>query len=148
MISFRGESGWKPRWAYHREPYVVLIARSGVDGVTVCWDPGGNQSPKQFVAEFLDARVRSLPEREFESEVNYLYVVLRRGPEFGDINNVIGPRTPIAEFGYGAPPSSPEDWPLMSLREVLRSTTSLLLRQTGTADSCSLTHASGHAVED
>jgi hypothetical protein len=131
MASSLNERGWKPRWGYSDRPYAALIVRNGVDGVAISWDPWGDERAGRFVGDFLAARLRTSPERYLSFETNFLYVVLRRAPEPDDPIDVIGDDTPIAEFGFGAPPASPEEWPLMTLRSLLQTAASSLLSRNG-----------------
>jgi hypothetical protein len=114
------EHSWKVPRGYTGQPWAVLIARSEVDGVTISWDPRGDERSAPFVRKFLAAQLRGSPESDLAFEVNFLYVVLRRAPEPDEPSATIGRDTPIAEFGCGAPPASPEDWPLISLGTLLR----------------------------
>jgi hypothetical protein len=71
------------------------------------------------VAALLEARRQTLGGSDLLSEVNFLYVVVRRPPEQHEASTEIGVDTPIAEFGFGAPPISPDEWPLVELRFLL-----------------------------
>ena len=60
-----------------------------------------------------------MPEVDLSSDANFLYVLLSRAPQSGDTVGV-GDGSPVAEFGFGSPPSSPEDWPCIEVRQLLR----------------------------
>jgi hypothetical protein len=131
MASFLNEHGWRPPWAYPGRPYSALIVKSRTGGVSISWNPPGPEPPDRHVGEFLAARLRSLNESDLSSEANFLYVVLRCAPGPGERSDLIGGETSIAEFGFGAPPSSPEDWPLLTLRTLLQASVSFLLGRDG-----------------
>jgi hypothetical protein len=131
MASSLNECGWEPPWAYSGQPHAALIVRNGVDGVAISWDPRGDERAGRFIGDFLATCLRNSPESDLSDETNFLYVVLRRAPEPGDPSDVIGHDTPIAEFGFGSPPASPEAWPLVTLRTLLQTTVDSLLANDG-----------------
>jgi hypothetical protein len=118
--------GWAPPWAYDEVPHAALIVENRPRDVAVTWKPAGAPTISDAVADFLEARQETLGERELSSEVNFLYVAVRRPPRPREDTSEIGVDTPIAEFGYGAPPTSPEEWPLVELRSLLRASLAAL----------------------
>jgi hypothetical protein len=117
-----GGGGWMPRRGYAGEIHATFIAKSEPVGITISWETNAPVEPMVgFVSGYLDVQLQRRPEADLADEVNYLYVVLRRAPEPNEQSNEIGAGTPIAAFGFGSPPSSPEEWPLVELRSLLRS---------------------------
>jgi hypothetical protein len=127
MATSHSQDGWRPRWAYAGEPFGALIARNARDGLALSWISAEGDLPTVFIGEFLAARLQGLPLSETEAEANYFYVLLRRAPKPGDEGGTIGRETAIAEFGYGCPPSSPEDWPTRLISDLLKSAIDSLL---------------------
>jgi len=118
-----------PPWAYDGEPYAALIVQSSAREPTLSWDPPGRAPVDAAIAEFLESRRRNLDEGELSSGANFLYVVLRRAPLSDDHSHELGADTPIAEFGYGAPPVSPEAWPMVELKALLDGSVAALRRR-------------------
>lgn len=122
MVSSRNvNSSWSPPWHYAGEPRALLVSESRPEGIRCNLSPPDSWSAAPHLAAFLDARLRTLADAELLSEANYLYLVLRRLPSPDDEPDEIGEHTPIAEFGYGGPPTSSEDWPLVELNTLLES---------------------------
>jgi len=120
---------WTPPRAYSGEPYAVFTVQSGAIGFTTTWRRVDTPAARGLVADLLETRSRSLGTGELSSEANYAYVVLRRAPQSNDQGSEIGTNTPIAEFGYGGPPTSPEEWPLVELRVLLEAAVGVLRGQ-------------------
>jgi hypothetical protein len=127
-LSHSGRGGWTPPWQYNEEPHAVLIVRSSHDGPSVSWRPSSREGAREFVAQFLEARREGLDESELASDATFLYVVVRRAPKADDDRSMVATDTPVAEFGYGAPPASPDDWPLIELETLIRASISELRR--------------------
>ena len=125
MASSRDIDEWIPRWAYTGPRYAAFVARTRMGDVEVSWHDAYDTSTAHYIAEFLTSELRDLTECDLLSGANYLYIVIRRPPLATDAH-VIGDRTPIAEFGFGAPPSSPEEWVVVELRALLESTIAVL----------------------
>lgn len=113
-----GTGGWPP-WAYAEEPHAALLVESRPSGVAISLKPARANAVSDALADFLEARQEVLGESELSSEVNFMYVVVRRPPRAGEETSEIGADTPIAEFGYGSPPISPDEWPLVELSSLL-----------------------------
>ena len=79
----------------------------------------GDAAAAAAAAEFLASRQRHLEEDELASEADFLYLVMRRASQPGDDSDRLDDDSVIAEFGYGSPPASPEDRPLIELRTLL-----------------------------
>ena len=127
MASFHSAGGgWTPHWAYEGVPHAVLVVENRPTNVGLRWNPAGTPPVFDLVAEFLKARQRMLGESELASDVNFLYVVVRRPPQPREIASEIGRDTAIAEFGFGCPPTSPEEWPLVELRSLLKASIAAL----------------------
>ena len=54
------------------------------------------------------------------SDANFLYVLLSRASQSADTVVGVGDGSPVAEVGFGSPPASPEDWPCIQVRQLLR----------------------------
>ena len=119
MASFHSDT-WRPPWAYRGRLYAVFIARTGGDGLVTSLEPPGDDTVVSATSRFLAARLGVLPESERSAEASFLYVLFRRAPEPGDAPDEIGRETAIAEFGYGGPPLSPEEWPLLEVPILLQ----------------------------
>lgn len=118
--SLSGSGGWKPPWRYDEEPHAALVVRSSPGRPVVSWAPPGRTQEREFVARFLETRGERLDESELSSDATFLYVVVRRAPRANDDRDTIGPDTPVAEFGYGGPPASPDEWPLVKLETLIQ----------------------------
>jgi len=114
--------------AYDDEPYALLVVKSSVDGLTVSWTPPGCAATG-VVARFLETSRIELDESDLSSDVTFLYVVMSHAPQSEDDRGDIGTGTPIAEFGFGAPPASPEDWPSVQLKTLLQASVDELHRR-------------------
>lgn len=120
--------GWSPPIGYGGEPHATLVVRNTGDGPDVSWGARDDTRAREFVAKFLATRIDGLEQRELRSDATFLYVVMRRPPAAGDEAGELGPDTPIAEFGYGAPPASPDDWPSVPLEDLLQAAVGALRR--------------------
>jgi hypothetical protein len=100
-------------------------------GAEISWNPGVDERVSQVVGEFLAARFESMREMDLSSEANFFYVVLHRAPKPGERSVIIGRESPIIEFGFGGPPHSPEDWPMVTLASLLQTAVDSLLPAIG-----------------
>jgi len=130
MASSRSEGGgWTPPWAYAGEPHAALTATSNGGRPIISWGSANSSQITDAVAQFLQSCYEGLEETDLSSHVNFLYVVARREPQPGDDCRDLQADTPVAEFGFGAPPASPEEWPLVELRTLLAATVADLRRR-------------------
>lgn len=113
------QRGWHPPWTYHGQPHAALVVMSWPDGIVATWHSGGDPACAEATRAFLAARLAGLPEMELTSEANFLYVVLGRPPRRTDKTDVVSATGAIAEFGYGSPPASPEEWPVLGVRDLV-----------------------------
>ena len=121
MGSFPEANDWRPPYGYPDIPHAILRVTSAEGDGWLSWIPSGSAELDAFAGDFLNGRLADLSESDLLSEANFLYVVFRRAPSPEDTRMQVGRDTPIAEFGYGGPPRSPEEWPVVELRTLLES---------------------------
>jgi hypothetical protein len=119
---------WKLPRAFKGRPYSILVVRTCRVGVEVNWHYGNDKISSEYAADFLEDKADSLSSSELSSEVNFLYLVFRRQPDPTDNVGVVSAQSPVAEFGYGGPPVSPEAWPEVSLETLLKKAVDALTR--------------------
>jgi len=120
-------SGWRPPHAFRDVPHAILTVTSADADGLAWWVPSSSAELREFAGVFLQDRLSRLGEADLSSEANFLHVVFGRAPAPGDSRVQVGPDTPIVEFGFGGPPVSPEEWPLVELRALLMSAVQELL---------------------
>ena len=125
-LYLKDDCNWCPPLAHQGEMLACLVVTNEQTGIRILWKVPPLGASNSVAIEFLNRRSRSMSEMELCSLVNFLYVVIRRVPKGRESPSDIGIDTPIAEFGYGAPPSSPEEWPLLPLRDLLERVVSSL----------------------
>ncbi len=126
-MSLSAAGGWRPRYVYEGRPLAGVLAWQEPGGaeIATCSDAAGRGL--LAARAFLIARLHELSTTsESEFPVNFLYVLVRRESTASDEIGVIAPGSPVAEFGYGGPPSSPEDWPVVPLRALMTATINAL----------------------
>jgi hypothetical protein len=113
-------ASWQAPRRYSGPAYSEFVLTNRVAGAHSSWTGDRGESSRAAVADFLIQRARSMPQVDLSSDANFLYVLLSRARQCADTVVDVGDGSPVAEFGFGSPPASPEDWPCIPVGQLLR----------------------------
>ena len=127
MTSYLSDiDGWLPPCAHGGERHALFMAANKTDALVTAWLTGHATVSPGPLATFLRRRLEELSGSDLGSEANFLYVVFRRQPLNFEAVTEIDLDSAVAEFGYGSPPSSPVEWPLVPIHQLLRTAVEVL----------------------